>query len=104
MVGNKNDLNDKRAVTKDEGEVFSRERGFIFQEVSAKSGSNVNNLFYKEIFEEIARKLNINEGGPESERQDNHSKRSIKIDGRQIKPDDAKEQETKKPSGCKGCK
>ena len=61
MVGNKNDLAEKRLVTKDEAEIFSKEKGFIFQEVSAKSGSNVNNLFYKDIFEEIARKLNINE-------------------------------------------
>ncbi len=57
---------EKRSVTKDEGETFSREKGFIFQEVSAKSGNNVNNLFYKDIFDEIARKLNINEINPES--------------------------------------
>ena len=57
LVWNKNDLNDKRLVTKDEAEIFSKEKGFIFQEVSAKSGSNVNNLFYKEIFEEISKKL-----------------------------------------------
>lgn len=53
-------------MTKDEGETFSREKGFIFQEVSAKSGNNVNNLFYKDIFDEIARKLNINEFNAES--------------------------------------
>ena len=57
LVWNKNDLNDKRLVTKDEAEIFSKEKGFIFQEVSAKSESNVNNLFYKEIFEEISKKL-----------------------------------------------
>ena len=74
LVGNKSDLNEKRAVTKDEGETFSKERGFIFQEVSAKSGNNVNNLFYKDIFEEIARKLNVNEGGPDSDRNDKKGK------------------------------
>jgi hypothetical protein len=34
----------------------------------------VNNLFYKDIFDEIARKLNINDGGPDSERVDHNSK------------------------------
>ena len=61
LVGNKNDLTEKRCVTKDEAEIFSKEKGFIFQEVSAKSGSNVNNLFYKDIFDEISRKLIVSE-------------------------------------------
>ena len=65
LVGNKSDLNEKRSVTKDEGELFAKERGFIFQEVSAKSGQNVNNLFYKDILDEIARKLNSGGEGVE---------------------------------------
>jgi hypothetical protein len=38
---------------------MANEKGLIFQEVSAKSGLNVNNLFYKDIFDQIARKYNL---------------------------------------------
>jgi hypothetical protein len=31
----------------------------LFQEVSAKSSLNVNTLFYKDIFDQIARKYNL---------------------------------------------
>jgi len=59
LVGNKLDMNDKRQVSILEGETMAKEKDLLFQEVSAKSGVNVNNLFYKDIFDQIARKYNL---------------------------------------------
>ena len=53
IVGNKIDLNDKRAVNAEEGKKFAEERGFIFQEISAKTGEGFSDLFYKNLFEQI---------------------------------------------------
>ena len=53
LVGNKLDLADKRVVNKEEGEKFAEERGFIFQEISAKTGDGFSDLFYKNLFEQI---------------------------------------------------
>jgi hypothetical protein len=45
---------------------LAKEKGYIFQEVSAKQGTNINNLFYQDIFTQIGRKFNIieEEGNP----------------------------------------
>ena len=53
IVGNKIDLNDKRAINAEEGKKFAEERGFIFQEISAKTGEGFSDLFYKNLFEQI---------------------------------------------------
>ena len=53
IVANKIDLNDKRAVNAEEGKKFAEERGFIFQEISAKTGEGFSDLFYKNLFEQI---------------------------------------------------
>ena len=52
-------MDDKRQVTTQEGETKAKEMDLLFSEVSAKSGINVNNLFYKDIFDQIARKYNL---------------------------------------------
>ncbi len=39
--------------------MLAKEKNFIFQEVSAKNGTNINNLFYKDIFTQIKLKYNI---------------------------------------------
>jgi hypothetical protein len=41
---------------------LARERNYIFQEVSAKTGVNINNLFYQDIFNQIAKKLQLGDG------------------------------------------
>lgn len=41
LIGNKSDLEHRRAVSTKEGEVFAQQNGLIFLETSAKSASNV---------------------------------------------------------------
>ena len=57
LIGNKNDLNDKRQVTYEEGKKLADEKNIIFGEVSAKSGNNINELFYGKIFEALFKKF-----------------------------------------------
>ena len=45
LVGNKADLNDKRAVKTEEGEALARQFGIPFLETSAKESINVENMF-----------------------------------------------------------
>ena len=46
LIGNKCDLEDKRAIKKEEGEKFSQEHNLnLFMETSAKSGLNTKDLF-----------------------------------------------------------
>lgn len=47
LVGNKNDLSDRRQVTIEEGEAKAREWNVMFIETSAKAGFNVKALFRK---------------------------------------------------------
>lgn len=61
LVGNKIDLEDKRAVTTKRAEDYSKEKGFIFYEVSAKTGQGVQELFMAKIFPEMAKKFQIGE-------------------------------------------
>ena len=70
IVGNKSDLTGSRAITSEEGKKFADERNFIFQEISAKTGSGFSDLFYKNLFEKI--RINFRPGGqqPTSEIND----------------------------------
>jgi Ras-related protein Rab-2A len=45
LVGNKADLNQRRAVSVEEGEEFAREHGLLFLETSAKTSLNVDEAF-----------------------------------------------------------
>jgi Ras-related protein Rab-2A len=45
LIGNKSDLNHRRAVSTAEGEQFAREYGLIFLETSAKTAFNVEDAF-----------------------------------------------------------
>lgn len=50
LIGNKSDLEHRRAVSTKEGEMFAQENGLVFLETSAKSAANV----------EMVRKCNNN--------------------------------------------
>jgi len=45
LIGNKNDLEHRRAVSTEEGEAFARANGLIFMETSAKTAFNVEQAF-----------------------------------------------------------
>ncbi|KAK4754717.1 hypothetical protein SAY87_002821 [Trapa incisa] len=47
LVGNKSDLSNRRAVTKEEGEQFAKENGLLFLEASARTAQNVEDAFVK---------------------------------------------------------
>ena len=56
LIGNKSDLEHRRAVTTKEGELFAQENGLVFLETSAKSAANVEQAFIKtaeKIYEKI---------------------------------------------------
>jgi len=56
LIGNKSDLEHRRAVTYAEGEAFAREHGLIFLETSAKTAHNVEEAFVntaKQIYAKI---------------------------------------------------
>ena len=47
LIGNKSDLNHRRAVSTEEGAKFAEENGLIFLETSAKTAANVEEAFVK---------------------------------------------------------
>merc|ERR1711967_65118 len=56
LIGNKSDLEHRRAVSTKEGEQFAEENGLIFLETSAKTAANVEQAFVKtaeKIYENI---------------------------------------------------
>lgn len=62
LVGNKIDLEEKRAVTPEEARSYADENGLLYMETSAKTAANVTDLFVA-----IARKM------PKSDHQTSHS-------------------------------
>ncbi|XP_062994851.1 ras-related protein Rab-2B isoform X2 [Elgaria multicarinata webbii] len=45
LIGNKSDLESRRAVQKEEAEAFAQEHGMVFMETSAKTAANVEEAF-----------------------------------------------------------
>jgi len=56
LVGNKIDLKDQRKVSYNEGKKLADEKNIIFEEVSAKTGENFEELFRDKIYESIYKK------------------------------------------------
>ena len=46
VIGNKNDLESQRQVSREEGENFARENNLVFMEASAKTAENVEEAFF----------------------------------------------------------
>ena len=53
IIGNKNDLQEERKVSPEEGEKFAQEHNFIFHEISAKTSDGFEEFFYQKLFEKI---------------------------------------------------
>ncbi len=51
LIGNKTDLEDRRAVSYQEGEDLARAHGLVFVEASAKTSKNVDEAFFKTAME-----------------------------------------------------
>ena len=98
LVGNKIDLDDKRGVTKKEAEEFATEKGFLFYEVSAKTGEQIQELFEVKIFPEMGRKYHI---GDEEEEQDINQGGPGQNDGG-IKLNEGNQPQKKKGGCCGG--
>ena len=95
LVGNKIDLEENRAVGQKEAEDFAKEKGFLFDEVSAKTGDEVQELFTSVIFPEMARKFNI--GDEDDEAKNEHeadNNKNVKLNQNVGTP--------KKKGGCCG--
>jgi Ras-related protein Rab-2A len=56
LIGNKNDLEHRRAVSTEEGRTFAEQNGLLFMETSAKTAFNVEKAFLKTA-EEIHAKI-----------------------------------------------
>eukprot|EP01105_Mastigella_eilhardi_P016867 TRINITY_DN3862_c0_g1_i1.p1 TRINITY_DN3862_c0_g1~~TRINITY_DN3862_c0_g1_i1.p1 ORF type:complete len:221 (-),score=67.06 TRINITY_DN3862_c0_g1_i1:144-806(-) len=67
LIGNKADLENSRAVSKEEGERFAKENGLYFLETSAKTAQNVEEAFLntaKVIYEQVETgKITLDTGG-----------------------------------------
>ena len=59
LIGNKIDLEEKRAVSYDEGSEFAIRNGIIFAETSAKTGDGIEEIFLKSA-KEIAKNMSEN--------------------------------------------
>ena len=57
LIGNKLDLESNRKVTFEEGKKFAEKYNYIFQEVSAKTGQNFENLFEVQIYDGVYNKF-----------------------------------------------
>jgi Ras-related protein Rab-6A len=57
LIGNKMDLESQRKISYEEGKKLAEKNNFVFQEVSAKTGKNFENLFEVQIFETVYNKF-----------------------------------------------
>ena len=88
LIGNKNDLNDKRQIEFEKGNQFAKDYNFdLFFETSAKSGFNVQNIFidsakilYLEYLNYVNLKNNLsNENNMIIDKQKNEDERNKKM-------------------------
>ena len=78
LIGNKNDLEENRQVTKEQGEEKAKSFGCAFLETSALSGDNIDkafNMMVKEIFEKFS-----NDSAEDSELESGFKGEDLKLD------------------------
>ena len=102
LVGNKIDLEESRVISTKEAEGFATEKGFLFYEVSAKTGEKVEELFNARIYPEMARKYNI--GDEEEEENGEKGKQNSGNDSKGVKLNEANIPQKKKGGCCGGGK
>ena len=82
---------------------MAKDKGFIFKEVSAKEGTNINDLFYVEIFDEISKKFGLAE--PEEDIKNNYAtnnnKNDINVNQGKLNLNDKSNKKNKKKKCCK---
>ena len=110
LVGNKIDLENERQVSTEEGKNFALEKNMIFQEVSAKNGTNFEELFYKQIFEAVYNKFKsdfdkrekLEENGYEQEYNNNEGNygQNMENNNNKVKLDMNNNNVKKKKKGC----
>jgi Ras-related protein Rab-2A len=74
LIGNKCDLEHRRAVSKKEGEEFAAENGLLFMETSAKTSANVDDAFTRTAHSIYT---NIKEGMYDPQREGNGVKLGV---------------------------
>jgi Ras-related protein Rab-6A len=104
LVGNKIDLEKQRAVSFEEGKKFADENKFLFQEVSAKSGANIGNLFEVQIYETIYNKFKTEfdkRGNTSDGYQENYDNSNENVNKYKVKLDqDGNNKKVKKKKKC----
>lgn len=59
LIGNKSDLEAKRAVSYEEGEAFAKAHGLFFMETSAKTSANVEEVNYRKSQDDCSTSLKL---------------------------------------------
>lgn len=96
LVGNKSDLSSSREITEEEGRRQAEELGVLFSETSAKTGSNI-----KELFQQLAANLPSGSGASggaskEASSAGQGSGPSIQLRAPVEQPDDSSGKKSKK--------
>jgi small GTP-binding protein len=69
LIGNKIDLEDKREVSRETAEKFANQHNMIYEETSAKTGKNIDNIF-----------INLTQLVTLNQEKNNEAKTEIKLD------------------------
>ena len=74
VVGNKNDLVEERKVESEQAELYAKEIGAFYYEVSAKTGSGIEELFNRVAEESYNKLIHENNEPPPVIKLSNHKK------------------------------
>ncbi len=74
VVGNKNDLVEERKVESEQAELFAKKIGAFYYEVSAKTGSGIEELFNRVAEESYNKLIHENNEPPPVIKLSNHKK------------------------------